>query len=229
MGPKLQSKSRDPLMATRIEHKRGMLGDVYREGEDENARIVRDFAASRWPWLTRLLARREARALRMVEGTPGIPKLLRLDRDRLIRSCLPGQAMHLGEPPSRDYFRRAFRLVCRLHRLGVTHNDLAKEANWIASPGATPGIVDFQLAICFRRRNRLFRLLAREDIRHLLKHKRHYLPDALTSRERAILETPLWPSRLWRLLVKPVYQLLTRRLLGWPERDGAAERQRPGL
>jgi RIO-like serine/threonine protein kinase len=214
-------------MATRIELKRGTLGDVYCEADGETARLVRNLRTARWSWLAHRAARREARALIRLDGTPGVPVLVALEHDRLVRSFLPGEAMHLGPPPSRDYFRQAFRLVCRLHRRRVAHNDLAKEANWIRSAQGEPGIVDFQLAICFARRGRTFRLLAREDLRHLLKHKRHYLPDALTARERQILATPMWPARWWRRLVKPGYLFFTRRLLGWPERDGAAERQRP--
>jgi hypothetical protein len=71
-------------------------------------------------------------------------------------------------------------------------------------------------------------LLAREDLRHWQKHKAHYRPDLLTARQRRLLATPAWPARLWRAAVKPVYRLLTRGLLGWPERLGAAERERPG-
>lgn len=213
-------------MASRIELKRGTLGDVYCETAGESARAVRDLKAARWPWLARRLAGREARALHRLDGTPGVPRLVAIERNRLIRSFLPGLPMHRGAPPSREYFRRAFRLLCRLHRLGVTHNDLAKEANWIVSPGAIPGVVDFQLAVCFSRRGRVFRALAREDLRHLLKHKRHYLPETLTRRERRILARPLWPARWWRAAVKPGYRFVTRRLLGWPERDGAAERER---
>lgn len=214
-------------MATRIDLKRGTLGDVYCETGGGSARVVRNLTAARWPWLARRLARREARALIRLEGVSGVPRLLALERDRLVRSFLPGQALHLGGPPAPEYFRSAFRLVRRLHRLGVAHNDLAKEANWICWDGAVPGVVDFQLAVCFARRGRLFRLLAREDLRHLLKHKRHYLPELLTDRERAILDRPMWPARWWRRFVKPVYIFLTRRLLGWPEREGAEERQRP--
>jgi len=213
-------------MATRIELKRGSLGDVYSERVAGSVQLVRDLRPARWPRLARYLARREAKALQRLLGTSGVPRLIALEDDRLIRSYLPGDVMYLSSPRSRDYFREALRLVRRLHRLRVAHNDLAKEANWICLNQEVPGIVDFQLAICFSRRGRLFRLLAREDLRHLLKHKRHYLPEALTERERKILAQPMWPARWWRRLVKPVYLFLTRRILRWPERDGAAERQR---
>ncbi len=76
------------------------------------------------------------------------------------------------------------------------------------------------------RRGRLFRLLAREDLRHMLKHKRYYASERLTARERAMLDSPAWTARFWRRVVKPVYHAVTRGLLGWPERAGAEERQR---
>ena len=134
--------------------------------------------------------------------------------------------MHELRPDSRIWFRNALRLLRRVHRAGVTHNDLAKEANWICGKGGSVGIVDFQLASCFDRRSRRFRRLAREDLRHLLKHKAYYVPDALTRRQRALLANPSWSARLWRKLFKPPYRLLTRTILRWPERIGAAERQR---
>jgi hypothetical protein len=116
-----------------------------------------------------------------------------------------------------------------MHRAGVAHNDLAKEANWLCTPRGGAGIVDFQLAYCPRRRGRVFRVLAREDLRHLYKHKRYYRPDGLTTRQRALLAHPSVLSMAWRRLFKPVYGFVTRRLLGWAEREGAEEREwRPG-
>jgi RIO-like serine/threonine protein kinase len=214
-------------MATRIELKRGSFGDIYCEETPDSARTIRDLRAASWPGLARFLARREAKALTRLDGIDGVPALIRVERDRLIRSFLAGDVMYRDAPQSPEYFREALRLVRRLHRRRVAHNDLAKEANWIRRDDRTPGIVDFQLAVCFSRRSRLFRMLAREDLRHLLKHKRHYFPEALTARQREILATPMWPARGWRLLIKPGYLFLTRRVLGWPERDSAAERQRP--
>jgi predicted Ser/Thr protein kinase len=214
-------------MATRIELKRGSLGDIYLDEHAGYPVAVRELRAARCLWLARHLAKREATALALLAGCDGFPALIAHQRDRLIRSFIAGDVMYIGAPRSRKYFREALRRVRVLHRHRIAHNDLAKEANWICRPDDQPGIVDFQLSICFAKRTRLFRLLAREDLRHLLKHKRFYRPDALTERERAILAKRMWPARLWMLLVKPCYRFFTRRLLGWPEREGAAERQRP--
>ncbi|MCH8278913.1 MAG: serine/threonine protein kinase, partial [Proteobacteria bacterium] len=87
-----------------------------------------------------------------------------------------------------------------------------------------PAFIDFQLAWHAPGRNRLFRIAAREDIRHLLKHKRTYCPDRLTVRERAILASPSPLARAWMRFAKPVYLLVTRRVLGWSDREGAADR-----
>src|SRR5690606_26767697 len=127
-------------------------------------------------------------------------------------------------PADPDYFRRAARLLRRLHTAGVVHNDLAKEPNWLVTPKSEPALIDFQLAWFTPRRGRLFRALAREDLRHLLKHKRTYCPEHLTQRERRILEHPGLPSRLWMTIAKPLYLLVTRRLLGWTDREGAGDR-----
>ena len=213
-------------MATRQVLKRGTLGDVVIETENGRVSTIRDFEPARWRWLARRLAAHEANVLLRLEGLDGIPSLISFDRARLIRSFVSGAAMHSGPPPSLAYFRNALRLLRLMHRRRVVHNDLAKEANWIHREGDRAGIVDFQLAICFVRRNRWFRSLAREDLRHLLKHKRHYHPDSLSARQQAILARPSWPARAWRALFKPPYRLVTRRLLGWPERADANERQR---
>ena len=208
--------------------KRSSLGDLRHETRDGLELAVRDFSRARFGcrWLARRLAAREARALSRLDGLAGIPALVALDRSNLRRSFLPGLAMHHAEPASAEYFRSALRLLRLVHSHNVAHNDLAKEANWLAtSSGAA--IVDFQLAVTSDRRGPLFRAMAREDLRHLFKHKRHYLPEALTARQRRWLEQPLWPARAWRALAKPVYRLVTRRVLGWQERDGAEERQRP--
>src|SRR5690606_36779682 len=117
------------------------------------------------------------------------------------------------------------RLLAALHRRGIAHNDAAKEANWLCTPDGEAALVDFQVAMTSRRRGRVFRALAYEDLRHLLKHKRTYLPERLTARQRAVLARRGPLAMLWTLLVKPPYRFVTRVLLGWPERVGRRERQ----
>lgn len=183
-------------------------------------------AARRWArWLARRLAAREARALELAAGVPGVPQLLGFDGRIVTRSWLAGTPMFQARPQTRAYYREALRLLRRLHRCGIAHNDLAKEPNWLCLEDGSPAVIDFQLASVSRDRGWLFRLLAREDIRHLLKHKRTYCPEHLTSRQRRLLDRPAWPSRWSRRLLKPVYLIVTRRLLGWEDREGADDRR----
>ena len=206
--------------------KRDLFGEVWLKLAGDEPTIVRNAATSRWwiRWLARRLLLREARALAALDGLDGVPQLLSQERDQLARSYLTGEPLYRARPADGAWFAAAAKLLRRLHRAGVCHNDLAKEPNLLVLDDNTPGIIDFQLAWYSRRRTRLFRIAAYEDMRHLLKHKRTYRPDLLTARERRILANPSPVSRLWMGTVKPVYLLVTRRLLGWADREGAADR-----
>jgi RIO-like serine/threonine protein kinase len=204
------------------------LGTISIVVEDGVATVVRDSrVASGWARrIARMLAAREAAALRALAGVEGVPALIRSHGGVVQRSYIAGEPLHVARPRTRGYFAQALKLVVAIHRRGVVHNDLAKEANWLCTPGGRPAIVDFQVAISTRRRGKLFRSLAREDLRHLMKHKRTYLPEALTARQRSLLQHPSVLARAWRALVKPPYMWITRSGLGWPERRGPAERER---
>ncbi len=181
--------------------------------------------ANRWiGWLARRLAAREARALVALRRVPQVPMLISWDGRRLQRSWLPGVPLHQSGGVDRAYFREALRLLRRVHAAGVIHNDLAKEPNWLVSPDGRPELVDFQLAMRPRHRGRLFRMLARDDLRHLLKHKRTYCPEYLTTRQRAMLAQRSPIAATWARTGKPLYRFVTRRLLGWADREGAGDR-----
>jgi predicted Ser/Thr protein kinase len=204
----------------------GTVTRIARAGADESWLVERDTRAARW-WvrpLARHLAKREATALRALAGMPEVPRFESLERGVLVRSWTDGEPMQRARPRDPRYFAEASALLRRLHRAGVAHNDLAKEPNWLVTPAGHPALVDFQLALVSHRRSRLFRTLARDDVRHLLKHKRSYCPERLTDRERHILATPSVLARIWMSTGKKVYLFVTRRLLGWADREGAGDR-----
>ena len=64
------------------------------------------------------------------------------------------------------------------------------------------------------------RLLAREDLRHLLKHKRMYCRASLTPVELRLLKRHSWVRELWFATGKPVYRCVTRRILHWEDNEG---------
>lgn len=181
------------------------------------------------PWWTRPLARhlfqRERRAL-TVAGPLGVgPPLLFANDQALVRGFIDGVALHVARPSEdRGYFVSAKAALRHLHRAGVTHNDLAKEQNWLRGTDGKAYLTDFQLAFVFRRRGKMFRLAAYEDLRHLLKHKRTYVPDALTTSERRILARKSLPTRIWMATGKRVYRLITRGVFGFTDREGGGPR-----
>ena len=208
--------------------KKDLFGEVWLVCTPAGTVIRRDARTAAWwiRWLAGALLRREARTLLVLDGLDGVPQVLSVERDELTRSFIEGQPMHVGRPAARDYFLSAARLLRRMHARGVVHNDLAKEPNLLIREDGSAAFIDFQLASHAPGRGRLFRVAAREDIRHLLKHKRTYRPDDLTERERRILASPSPISRAYMATLKPLYLFITRRLLGWSDREGAGDRGR---
>ena len=205
--------------------KSDVFGSVRREGDV----VVRDASQAR-PWARALalhLLRREHRALARLalgDGIDGVPRILDLGAAQLSRSWIEGAPMQIAKPRDPAYFRSALRLLRRLHAANVIHNDLAKETNWLVTPDGRPALVDFQLAITLTRRGALARALGHDDLRHLLKHKRSYLPDRLTAREKRVLARQSLVSRVWMATGKKVYLFVTRRILRWRDREGAGDR-----
>jgi len=204
----------------------GAVNHVRAPGADPEDCVERDttVAAAGLRWLARRLAAREARALTELRGLPGVPRLLSWDGRRLVRSWVPGTPLQSAPGIDAAWFREALRLLRRVHAAGIVHNDMAKEPNWLVGPDGRPALLDFQLAMQPRVRGRIFRTLAYDDLRHLLKHKRTYCPDRLTARQRAILARRSVLAAAWACTVKPVYRFVTRRVFGWADREGAGDR-----
>ncbi len=61
-------------------------------------------------------------------------------------------------------------------------------------------------------------------MRHYLKHKRSYVPEALTATERRILARKTWLTLLWMATGKRVYIWVTRGLFRFTDREGGGPR-----
>jgi AMP-binding enzyme len=181
------------------------------------------------PWWSIIPARhlfaRERRALALARDLHVGPELLWGGRRALVRGFINGVALHLAKPTGDvAYFRSAKLALRKLHRAGICHNDLAKEQNWLRGSDGQAYVTDFQLAACFKTRSKLFRIAAYEDLRHLLKHKRSYAPEALTPKERKILTRKSFVARLWLMTGKKVYRAITRGLFNFTDREGGGRR-----
>jgi serine/threonine protein kinase len=181
------------------------------------------------PWWSFVLAHhlfsRERRALTLARDLHVGPDLLWAGRRALMRGFINGVALHLAKPVGDvAYFRSAKEALRKLHRAGICHNDLAKEQNWLRGHDGRAYLTDFQLAACFKSRSRLFRIAAYEDLRHLLKHKRTYAPEALTPKERKILARKSLVARIWLMTGKKVYRAITRGVFNFTDREGGGRR-----
>jgi acyl-CoA synthetase (AMP-forming)/AMP-acid ligase II len=199
----------------------------FRGPEGEVDAVLRRLDAV--PWWSYLVAShlfsRERRALGLARGLEVGPELLWAGRRALVRGFIDGVALHLAKPHGdRAYFRSAKAALHRLHRAGICHNDLAKEQNWLVGRNSRAYLTDFQLAACFTTRSRLFQIAAYEDLRHLLKHKRTYVADALTAKERKILARKSLVASLWLMTGKKVYRAITRGLFNFTDREGGGRR-----
>jgi acyl-CoA synthetase (AMP-forming)/AMP-acid ligase II len=199
----------------------------FRTGTGEVDAVLRRLDSVPW-WsypLARHLFGRERDALTLARDLDVGPKLLWAGKQALVRGFIDGVALHLAKPRGDTaYFRSARQALHRLHRAGICHNDLAKEQNWLRGSDGRAYVTDFQLAACFKTRSRLFRIAAYEDLRHMLKHKRSYAPEALTPKERKILARKSFVASIWLRTGKKVYQAITRGLFNFTDREGGGRR-----
>lgn len=194
--------------------------------------VRRDVGVAAW-WIKPLaypMIRKEVRALRRLTeaGFADAPQLLHWDGRYLCRSWHAGEALKTAQTRDPAFYKAAFAILRRLHRLGIAHNDLAKEPNWLVTAEGRPFLIDFQLAKVSPRRGWLFRRMAREDLRYLLKHKAKYCPDAMTARERRLVATRGLLSRVWRKTGKRVYNFVTRKIFRWQDAEGEGHYKRYG-
>ena len=183
-------------------------------------------------FVARRLLARERRALEALENMEGAPRLLAVEPGILERSWIEGAPLSHAEALPEDFFDRLDDLVRALHARGVCHNDLHKEQNVLVAADGWPALLDFQLASVHRRGSRAFASRARDDLRHVEKHRRRYTrdgrgPDGSEPSRGSGHGLRRSPTALvWRRAVKPVYVFVTRSVLG--TRDGEARRESSG-
>jgi len=226
LPPELATRWRPALVLKRDVFSTVERGKFMTPNGEVDAVLRRVDAVPWWSYpLARHLFARERRALAKINDLGIAPRLLYDDARFLVRGFIDGVALHLARPTGDlGYFRSARAALRRLHRRGITHNDLAKEQNWLRGADGKAYLTDFQLAFVFRRRSKLFRIAAYEDLRHYLKHKRSYAPAALTGIEKRILAKKSLPTRIWMATGKRLYRGVTRGLFGFIDREGGGTR-----
>ena len=196
--------------------------------DDGRLAVCRDINSS-FKWVRPLayyLALREKKCLEALKKIDDdrLPRILSWGEGRLIRTYIEAEKLYDLQPRNPNFYENAKELLDKMHNCGVVHNDLAKEANWLAVNGEVPALTDFQLALVFKRKGLLFRMFAREDHRHLLKHKRTYCPEHLSEEEKEKLKNKAIATRIYMKTIKPVYNFITRAVLHYSDRGKGAKR-----
>lgn len=201
------------------ELKRDVFGRVELLNGPHGCCVRRVACGNGWPGtglVAGRLLRREARALAALVGCESVPQLLpamQMARGELLRTYCVGEPLCSVQELPQDFFVRLRELVEALHARGVCHNDLHKENNIIVAPDGRPCVVDFQLASVHPARGSVFARRCAEDLSRVERHRCRY--DTLGCNRG----DPVARSRMavmWRTFVKPIYNLVTRRLLGNP-------------
>ena len=159
------------------------------------------------PWVRALygrwVLRREERALRWLDGTPGVRRLLaRIDEDAIALEHVDGEPLRrqLGAERIARACERLGPRVAELHRRGAVHLDLRQKRNILVDAQGEVFLVDFQSALLFPAGGVggwLLRRLRWVDENAVLKFRARYAPQLLTDAERARARRQRWLGRLW--------------------------------
>ena len=150
-----------------------------------------------------LSARREAKALQILDGVAGVPRFLgRPAREAVLMEYVPGANVREVERTrlTPEFFERFYRLIDEIHRRGVAHCDLRSQGNILLGADDRPYIVDF--VAHFKQGQRwnpltrwMFRKFCEADRTAVARLKKALAPQLLTDTEHAALardrKTPL--------------------------------------
>lgn len=187
---------------------KGWQSSVYEVDWNGARAAVKDF--SKLPPLFRffiapVLVKREVKALRHLDGTPGIPRFLgQIDRLAFALEFIEGRpvsGIHKGEMPP-EVFGRMADVVAAMHARGVAHGDLKRRSNLLLTPKNEVFIIDFAASVVARGliSQKIMRAVAEVDDKSLPRLKKFVAPELLTEEDKWKLENPTklekWVKRL---------------------------------
>jgi len=139
-----------------------------------------------------ILAFREARALRLLKGQPGIPQLINtLGYHAVLMDYVDGvttKELKTSGQVDPEVFNRIYKLVDEIHRRGIAHCDLRSGGNTIITASGQPYFVDFVAYVARSKWNLpwlwVFNKFCIADEIAVARMKQRLLPDNLTVQEK---------------------------------------------
>jgi len=180
---------------------KGKQSSVYEVDWNGQRAAVKDF--SRVPWLFRnlvvpLIIRREIKALRWLDGTPGVPRFLgRVDRLAFALEYVEGtpfDQLKTGDIGP-EVFPRIQAVIDGIHARGVSHGDLKRRSNLLLTPSGEVFLIDFAAAVIGNRPLHPFASWLQHEMeavdrKSLPKIKKFTAPDQMTEEDVRLLNTP---------------------------------------
>jgi hypothetical protein len=167
--------------------------------------------------LGKWLCRREMRFYSALSDLPNVPRVLgQVGPTGFVHAYVPGRPLGDGQPVPDGFFDNLLHLLAELHRRGIAYVDTNKPQNILLGEDGLPHLIDFQISYDLHDlghnwlNRRILRRMQREDIYHLLKHKRRLRPDEMTPAEFAAVTKVSWAIRLHRFLFKPYFKFRRR-------------------
>jgi hypothetical protein len=197
----------------------------YFAADDPHEQVVlkigrtEEFAGVPLKWLGRRLCDREVRIYEDLSDLPNIPPLLgRVGETGFVHRLAPGRPLKRNIAVPDGFFEQLQELLAELHRRGIAYLDTNKLSNIVLGDDGRPHLIDFQISWderslppCLRAISRWWlRRMQREDLYHVLKHKRRLRPDELSDDERTASH-PSWLIRTHRAIIAP-YKNFRRRI-----------------
>ncbi|MGL6110020.1 MAG: hypothetical protein ACRC2B_07965 [Rubrivivax sp.] len=191
--------------------------ELLRDGRFANARVERlridgvdwifkDFASRGFVvrhTIGRFLLGREVRALRRLEGIPGIPSLaFRVDAFAMAARFVPGRTLARVDAAqvSTAYLVALESLLRQVHAHGLVHLDTRGGGNLLMRPDGAPGIIDFQAALSTRWMPAAMRTWFEDmDLSGVYKKWQLWQPDSMGDARRASFERLNRWRRWWFL------------------------------
>jgi predicted Ser/Thr protein kinase len=198
----------------RVIHRgRGYQSSVYLVEKDGVRAAVKDFShvehrAFRL-WIAPLLVAREAKALRTLNVTPGVPRYFgKIDRLAFAMEYIEGTPIADFAEGELDpvVFPRVQQAIDAIHRRGVSHGDLKRRSNLLVTPEKNVYLIDFAAATIGNRPLRFFsnwlqKRMAEIDDKSLPRIKKFAAPDLMTEEDWHKLNNKTGLEKLARRLL----------------------------
>lgn len=171
-------------------------------------------------WLGRLLRHHEFCILSRLQDLQQVPQIAcKFGKNGLIYRYIDGHSLDERPHMPDEFFVELEQLLKTVHAKGICYLDLNKRGNILLGQDQRPYLIDFQISLCLPKwLGFIANGLQKEDMYHLLKHKRRFRPDLMTSQEKLLsrkvsvaigihrfISRPFRDIRRW--ILRKLYQL----------------------